>query len=409
MVDLTGFRLTFDDEFNSLSVSATGRGTTWADTRSGSLIGPGVDLGFGQSAFVDPTTTGIQPFALVNGALRITAAPATGSAASLVAPSLWTSGLLQSSGSFSQTYGYFEMRAQLPAEPGTWPGFWMLASSGVWPPELDVVETFGADPTGLSNSVHTGQGGQSATTTNWTSQPDLASGYHTFGTLWTASTVTFYYDGRSVGQMATPADMHAPMYLVAALAMSRGVAGTTDTPKSMAIDYIRAFSADPSAVAVALQPVSSPDGVDTRNLSGATAATSGSGTASLTLEVSADLWNGGADFTVTVDGVAVPGTYEASTDHATGAWQDITLQGRYGTGPHQVAVSFINDASAPPTYDPATGWHINDRNLYVRSLSVGDHTYGVSAMTGNTASAGCDWLDPSAAVLVHNGTATFSI
>ena len=30
-LDLTGYKLTFDDEFNNLSVSQTGAGTTWAD------------------------------------------------------------------------------------------------------------------------------------------------------------------------------------------------------------------------------------------------------------------------------------------------------------------------------------------------------------------------------------------
>ncbi len=33
-IDFTGYRLTFDDEFNTRSISQTGQGTTWADIRS---------------------------------------------------------------------------------------------------------------------------------------------------------------------------------------------------------------------------------------------------------------------------------------------------------------------------------------------------------------------------------------
>ena len=140
MIDLTGYHLTFDEEFNNLSVSATGTGSVWADTRPGSILSPGVDIGYGQSAFVDPST-GIQPFSLTDGALRIRAAPAPESASALIGQANWTSGLVHSKNSFAQTYGYFEMRALLPAEAGTWPAFWLLSADGQWPPEIDVVET----------------------------------------------------------------------------------------------------------------------------------------------------------------------------------------------------------------------------------------------------------------------------
>ncbi|MCE4225132.1 family 16 glycosylhydrolase [Methylobacterium sp. C25] len=410
MIDLTGYRLTFDDEFNQLSVSATGSGTVWADTRPDSLLRPGVDIGFGQSAFVD-SSTGIQPFSITNGALRIEAAPATGAAADLVYPGLWSSGLIHAAETFSQTYGYFEMRADLPEGAGSWPGFWLLAADGHWPPELDIVETFGADPTTLTNSVHTGQTGEHTFQTVWTNQPTLSAGFHTFGALWTPTTITFYYDGTAIGELATPADMHGAMYPVIALAMSRGVEGTTDDPRSMLVDYVRAYSADPSATAVALQHIASPDGADTSDLHGAVAATVGppaSGSDTLTFHVSGDLWNGGPEFTVTVDGQRVGGIFEVTADHGSGARQDISLTGDFGAGPHVVAVTYINDGQGQPVYDPATGWHMNDRNLYVSGFSFDGAEHGVEAMTANNASGGCDWLDTQAAVFVNNGTATFA-
>lgn len=419
MLDLTGYRLTFDDEFTTLSVSANGTGTTWADTRPLSLMRPGVDIGFGQSAFVDPSTTGIQPFALADGALRITAAPATGQVADLVYPGLYASGLLHTMNSFSQAYGYFEMRAQLPAEPGTWPGFWLLRADGHWPPELDVVETYGANPTALVSSVHTGLNGGDTFQQVWTSQPTLVTGFHTFGALWTPQTVTFYYDGDAVGQLATPSDMQGAMYPLIALAMSRDVPGITGHANSMLVDYVRAYSSAASAVAVPLGSVSSPDGLSTADLHGATTSTPATPTpapatapvaaAGLTLHVSGDMWAGGPKFTVAVDGHQVGGVYEVTAEHAAGATQDVTIAGSFTPGAHTVAVTFINDAHGTPTYDPSSGWHMNDRNLYVSGLSLGGVDYGVDAMTANSAARGCDWLDPHAAVMVDNGTATFGV
>lgn len=72
MLNLTGYHLTFDDEFNSLSISQNGTGTVWSDIRPGSRMGPNADIGFGNSAFVDPAS-GVNPFSLQNGALVITA------------------------------------------------------------------------------------------------------------------------------------------------------------------------------------------------------------------------------------------------------------------------------------------------------------------------------------------------
>ena len=57
-LDLTGYKLTFSDEFNTRSISATGEGTTWADMRSEWVMSDGkAEVGFGNSSFVDPSST----------------------------------------------------------------------------------------------------------------------------------------------------------------------------------------------------------------------------------------------------------------------------------------------------------------------------------------------------------------
>src|SRR5690242_8772480 len=58
------------------------------------------------------------------------------------------------------------------------------------------------------------------------------------------------------------------MYLLADLAM-QDLLGVSSDPKNLYIDYIRVYSNDPNATPAALEPISSPDGVDTSNLYGA--------------------------------------------------------------------------------------------------------------------------------------------
>ncbi len=89
--------------------------------------------------------------------------------------------------------------------------------------------------------------------------------------------------------------------------------------------------------------------------------TAGSGTDTLILQISEDAYLGNANFTVSVDGKQVGGTFVATALHMTGASQAFTLNGNWGAARHTVAVTFLNDAYGG---SPST-----DRNLYVGSLS----------------------------------------
>ena len=90
--------------------------------------------------------------------------------------------------------------------------------------------------------------------------------------------------------------------------------------------------------------------------------TAASATAADTLVVSAaeDAWQGDAQFSVAVDGVAVDGVYTVTASSAADASQDIVVRGDWGAGPHTVSVTFLNDAY---------GGYGADRNLYVRDIS----------------------------------------
>jgi endoglucanase len=102
-----------------------------------------------------------------------------------------------------------------------------------------------------------------------------------------------------------------------------------------------------------------------------------------------------------VDGKQVGGTQTVTADHASGQWQDITLTGNFGTGAHQIAVNFINDAN-----DNTGGGDGHDRNLYIDYIKYDGQTLQGEAAQNN-ASLGYGALDPHAAVMVVNGTTTF--
>src|ERR1700730_9714409 len=155
VVDLTGYTLTFDEEFNSRSISQSGATTTWADIRPQWRYDANSDIGFGTSFFVD-AASGYDPFSVQNGVLSITAKPDP------AYPGLWESGLITTQGHFSQTYGYFEIRGNFSTLPGGWDAFWLLPNhvipdpnnAGHWQ-ELDVVEHYGSFDKGVYKWIHT--------------------------------------------------------------------------------------------------------------------------------------------------------------------------------------------------------------------------------------------------------------
>lgn len=192
----------------------------------------------------DPVLGGLDPFAIDpfsidGGMLEITAQPTPSGSGTTVDNYPYVSGLISTQPSFSQTYGYFEMRAELPRGKGLWPAFWMLPKDDSWPPEIDVVESIG-DPSRVYMTAHSKHG-----------KPDGAearitpNAFHTFAVSWDARDVIWYIDGGEAGRVPTPDDMHKPMYMLANLAVGGHWPGAPDAsthfPAKLMIDYIRAY------------------------------------------------------------------------------------------------------------------------------------------------------------------------
>ncbi|MBY6243938.1 carbohydrate-binding domain-containing protein [Methylosinus sp. Sm6] len=102
-----------------------------------------------------------------------------------------------------------------------------------------------------------------------------------------------------------------------------------------------------------------------------TTATIGSGPDSLMLKISEDAYLGDARYTVSVDGDQIGGVLTASSSHAAGQFDTITLRGNWSPGSHAVSVNFLND-------DGYGGSPTMDRNLYVDGA-----IYGGAAVPGS--------------------------
>ena len=89
----------------------------------------------------------------------------------------------------------------------------------------------------------------------------------------------------------------------------------------------------------------------------------------LQLWVNEDSAGGNAMFSVSVDGKLLSGTYSTDVSHSSGQWQEVDTYGNFGSGPHTVGVTFLNDAYVDSV----------DRNLYVQKAAID----GVSAVSPN--------------------------
>jgi hypothetical protein len=192
---------------------------------------------------------GHSPFSIQRGALVITAAPLPPALRPLIPDKLpkdFLSGAI-SSYPFAQIYGYFELRGRIPAGRGLWPAFWLVPADMSWPPEFDVMEVLGQDPTTLYTTTHSRRLPQSTTVDRVIHTTDLSRADHSFGLDWGPETVRYYLDRRLVFAHPTPADCHKPFFLIANL----GVGGpqswpgppdaTTMFPAQYAITAIRAW------------------------------------------------------------------------------------------------------------------------------------------------------------------------
>jgi Ca2+-binding RTX toxin-like protein len=263
----TNLKMTFDEEFSGpLSASGGGANTKfrtdygWGGDSNAAIARTLASNGEKQ-LYVDPgfsgkssTPLGLNPFSVNNGVLDIHAGATPAGLSDAAYGYKFTSGMLSTRDSFTQTYGYFEAKMELPAGSGAWPAFW-LYTTGSSASELDVMESHSGDQ--WTATTHDHSTGKDTPLSSAIYTPDLSTGYHTYGVLWTADTVTWYLDGSAVRSEATPADMHGPMYMMVNLALDSSTSSNF-SGADLKVDYLRAYSLDQLPANVSASPVEVP-------------------------------------------------------------------------------------------------------------------------------------------------------
>lgn len=157
----------------------------------------------------------------------------------------YTSGLVDTKDRFSQVFGRFEVRAQLPRGRGIWPAHWMLPEDHpAWPPEIDIMEMLGHEPDVVHLTQHWGTWPNNASRGVPFRGPDFSEGFHTFAVEWSSDRIDWFVDDRPA--FSSTGDIpRIPFYLILNTAVGGQWPGnpdeTTEFPQYHRIDYVRVY------------------------------------------------------------------------------------------------------------------------------------------------------------------------
>ncbi len=234
-IDPDSLRLTFDESFDKLDVSAWGPGTRW-------IAHTPWNGDFGDARFTNPGPD--FPFTIRDGMLRIEARKAE--------KGNWQSGLLASTDAkgngFKQKYGYFEMRSRFPEGQGVWPAFWLMSRGDPKGVEVDVVEHYGQFPDRYTAALHIWDRKTPSLTQNFFQRVSVTSGslssdFHTYGVAVEPDRIRYFFDRRQVWAIATPGELQLPFTILLDLGLGAGwPIDKTPNPSIMEVDYVRVWA-----------------------------------------------------------------------------------------------------------------------------------------------------------------------
>jgi beta-glucanase (GH16 family) len=241
--------LTWSDEFDAAD------GSRPDESRWSNDIGGG---GWGNQE-LETYTSRAENATIQHGELVITARAEHFTASDGV-PRDYTSARLKTEGRFTQTYGRFEARVQIPRGQGMWPAFWLLganASSAGWPGcgEIDIMENIGREPTTVHGTFHgPGYSGGSAIGAAFQSADGkpFADAYHVYAVEWDQAEIRWYVDDH-LYETRKPSDLPGgsrwvfdhDFFIIINVAVGGSWPGnpdkTTIFPQQMKVDYVRVY------------------------------------------------------------------------------------------------------------------------------------------------------------------------
>lgn len=229
----TGWKLTFDQEFGG-----TGFPQGWHLDAGGYGFGA-KELQFYQAANVS----------MAGGVLNIVGRHRGFGNTCWYGPCQYSSAEIDTTGTFSQTYGLFEASIKIPNGTGLWPAFWLLGTANFQNPqapadEIDILEVNGKSPYVVGGYAHAPSRIFSPKTV--LNQP-TGSQFHTYGIEWTPTGIQWLLDGQQYGYLpAWPGwPFNRPMVIILDLAIGGTFPGSptpsTPFPAYMSVDWVRAY------------------------------------------------------------------------------------------------------------------------------------------------------------------------
>ena len=173
----------------------------------------------------------------------------------------YTSGAVSTGGSdyssprkkpgFTFRYGYVEARVKVPAGQGLVPAFWLPMADHEWPPEIDIMEILGSEPTRTTMHYHYRRpNGTHANVGDGWRGPDFSADWHTYAVDWQPGSLVWYVDGVERARFTDPAVTDKQAYLVLNLAVGGTWSGspdaTTPFPADLLVDWVRVYQRPPA-------------------------------------------------------------------------------------------------------------------------------------------------------------------
>lgn len=129
-------------------------------------------------------------------------------------------GVVRTLGKFSQKYGRFEARCQLPKQQGWWVAFWMMqgnvsseANAGVDGSEVDIMEGFGWTNK-INHAVHyDGYGAAHKSVERNELISGIREGFHTYTLEWYPEKYVFFVDGKEMWRTSGGGVCNQPGYI----------------------------------------------------------------------------------------------------------------------------------------------------------------------------------------------------
>jgi beta-glucanase (GH16 family) len=171
----------------------------------------------------------------------------------------YTSGKVTTNDKFEMLYGRVEIRAKMPAGQGLHSAHWLLQHQckgwngcATWPPEFDIMEMLGHEPTKVYQSVHYGRkyrsrypSNASSTTPITITGVDFSQSYNVFAIEWEPGVARWYVNGVLKKTFTDSRVSDELMYIILDIAVGGNWPGSPDAttmfPAYHYIDYVRVY------------------------------------------------------------------------------------------------------------------------------------------------------------------------